>query len=402
MKIIDIETLHDLDIGQYAREPQYRRATPNMMWTCHALSSLLKRNKEVVEEFKNECAYIGGSGHGELGATEEYILLLGLQNRPKPIAFQNSLHNSTLGFATHLFGLSGPGLTVSNGWWTVEDQLHLAETLIESGVTKYCIIAVSDIVVPNLKDAIHSIYPSPVELKDFAGVALVGSDTCEGVSIVKLNRMDSEASELKSFDGWDGFLGHPIRQISNNENQVFLTFDDGPVKGQTDQVLDLLKGLDVKATFFLIGDRVVEEPSLAKRMREEGHSIGNHSLDHDYRMFFCSEKKIADWIERGRETLEKHLGPTVGFRPPAGVISPPLKRAVQVLDTDVFLWRHRYFDSFTGLKKFSVNDVKSGDLLLLHDAILRGSSLCSHLENLEKLISSLKEKGFALTSIPRR
>lgn len=62
--------------------------------------------------------------------------------------------------------------------------------------------------------------------------------------------------------------------------KVALTFDDGPAPGVTDALLDLLKAERVRATFFLVGDHVRANPELVKRIRLEGHVLGNHSTTH--------------------------------------------------------------------------------------------------------------------------
>lgn len=63
---------------------------------------------------------------------------------------------------------------------------------------------------------------------------------------------------------------------------VALTLDDGPSAEYTGRVLDVLSGAGVKATFFVVGQRVVENRALVRRMREEGHEIGNHSFSHPW------------------------------------------------------------------------------------------------------------------------
>lgn len=63
-------------------------------------------------------------------------------------------------------------------------------------------------------------------------------------------------------------------------NTVYLTFDDGPVPGVTDVILDMLKAQSIKATFFCIGDNVQKHPELFNRIKNEGHAIGNHTYHH--------------------------------------------------------------------------------------------------------------------------
>ncbi|MBC7537645.1 MAG: polysaccharide deacetylase family protein [Bacteriovorax sp.] len=71
-----------------------------------------------------------------------------------------------------------------------------------------------------------------------------------------------------------------IGNIHTGHNEIILTFDDGPVPGVTDKVLDILSEHNIKATFFVIGNNVKANPKLMKRMVDEGHIIGNHSMSH--------------------------------------------------------------------------------------------------------------------------
>ena len=76
------------------------------------------------------------------------------------------------------------------------------------------------------------------------------------------------------------FSRNNIGNIHKGHNQIIFTFDDGPVLGVTDKILDVLKEHNIKATFFVIGYNVKAHPALMKRILDEGHIVGNHSMDH--------------------------------------------------------------------------------------------------------------------------
>ena len=84
----------------------------------------------------------------------------------------------------------------------------------------------------------------------------------------------------------DMFMGECIHSIDCNVPTIFLSFDDGPFEGCTDKVLDLLEKHDAKVTFFVVAQRAKQNKHLIDRMINEGHAIGNHSLDHSYSKFF--------------------------------------------------------------------------------------------------------------------
>ena len=68
--------------------------------------------------------------------------------------------------------------------------------------------------------------------------------------------------------------------MPRNEQKVYLTFDDGPTPGITEQILDTMKEFNAKATFFCLGKQVEAAPELFARLRAEGHQVGNHTYSH--------------------------------------------------------------------------------------------------------------------------
>ena len=84
----------------------------------------------------------------------------------------------------------------------------------------------------------------------------------------------------------------------SEEKQVFLTFDDGPSKDVTPQILDILKENDVKATFFVLGARVDLYPETLKRAFDEGHYIANHGYSHKYSKIYESKDTVfQEYVE---------------------------------------------------------------------------------------------------------
>ena len=88
----------------------------------------------------------------------------------------------------------------------------------------------------------------------------------------------------------DLIVGPCLRQIPSKKKSIHLTFDDGPNSHCTPKVLDLLKKYNSQATFFLIGNNIKENIDIVNRINNEGHTIGNNSLDHDTRILFKGKK----------------------------------------------------------------------------------------------------------------
>lgn len=103
---------------------------------------------------------------------------------------------------------------------------------------------------------------------------------------------------------------------------MYLTFDDGPSEKNTTAVLDILKKHNIKATFFVVGENVRKHPEIAKRIVEEGHTIGIHCNRHDYNVIYKSvESYLADFQE-AYDTVYEITGVEVKlFRFPGGSIN---------------------------------------------------------------------------------
>jgi peptidoglycan/xylan/chitin deacetylase (PgdA/CDA1 family) len=101
--------------------------------------------------------------------------------------------------------------------------------------------------------------------------------------------------------------------------QVALTFDDGPSPRTTPRVLDILRAEGVTATFFVLGERAAAEPALLRRIRDEGHTIGNHTWDHPD-LGRVSSAEVDAQLRRARDAIERAVGPLplAVFRPPYG------------------------------------------------------------------------------------
>jgi peptidoglycan/xylan/chitin deacetylase (PgdA/CDA1 family) len=169
--------------------------------------------------------------------------------------------------------------------------------------------------------------------------------------------------------------------------------------------LDLLSRKRVAATFFCISEKAFERPEILARIQSEGHAIGNHSLDHRYGVFFRSDKNLKQWILQAERSLSEQWGaPSVGFRPPAGVVTPPLRRVLRELDMPLVLWDVRFYDRIWRWKPkkalAAVRGLQSGEVILLHDA-QRRKNLAPFLDTLELFIDQAQAHGFIFKPLTR-
>ena len=111
------------------------------------------------------------------------------------------------------------------------------------------------------------------------------------------------------------FYGDCIWEIDTAEKKLYLSFDDGPDPTETPFVLDALKQYDAKATFFCLGQNVMEHTALYERIKSEGHSTGNHSFSHLDGWRTGNEKYFND-IAHAAKFIQSNI-----FRPPYGHIT---------------------------------------------------------------------------------
>jgi peptidoglycan/xylan/chitin deacetylase (PgdA/CDA1 family) len=196
-----------------------------------------------------------------------------------------------------------------------------------------------------------------------------------------------------------------VREIRTTEKSIFLTFDDGPEPGMTEQVLDLLDTFQAKATFFVIAEKAKAHPALVREIQRRGHSIGNHSLDHRFSRYFGGTASILKWISESEDMIAQVIGgPTIGFRPPWGMRTPALKRVLEELKMPMILWNTRFYDAvfeWTPKKAIeSLNQAQSGAILLLHDRqpIER---MPLFLESLRTYVDAATQRGFKMRDLNR-
>lgn len=170
-------------------------------------------------------------------------------------------------------------------------------------------------------------------------------------------------------------LNYFIKSFNNGNVErkgVALTFDDGPTPQYTQQVLDILNKENVKATFFLIGHNIEGNEALVKRMYNEGHAIGNHSYSHNFWFSMKPSAEMTADLKKCDTKIEEAIGhqPKL-FRPPYGVTNPMVAKAIEQGGYKSIGWSLRTYDTTAKSKEQLLskilNNVKNGDVILLHD-----------------------------------
>jgi peptidoglycan/xylan/chitin deacetylase (PgdA/CDA1 family) len=188
--------------------------------------------------------------------------------------------------------------------------------------------------------------------------------------------------------------------------EAALTFDDGP-SPDTARILDILRANRVHAVFFLCGANAERYPELVRRIRDEGHQIGNHTYSHPY-LYLMSREKIAAEIDRTQDALEKISGrrPTL-FRPPYGVRWFTLWPLLRERGLTMVMWNDRGYDgrlNAEGVARTTLAQLTPGAIILLHDGfetrVLEKSDRAATVGALPAIISGMRKAGYKFARIP--
>jgi len=196
------------------------------------------------------------------------------------------------------------------------------------------------------------------------------------------------------------FYSNYVWDIPGISNEVYLTFDDGPHPECTAFILDQLKRVEAKATFFCIGKNVVEFPDLYERILLEGHSVGNHTQNHP-NGWKTDDKTYLEDVAKAAKYIDSKL-----FRPPYGRITKfqasQIPTAMHRKDARIIMW-----DVLSGdfdpeaspqkcLERVTLK-TRPGSIIVFHDSEKVYKKI---LEILPKTLDFLTEKGFRLAKIP--
>ncbi len=162
-----------------------------------------------------------------------------------------------------------------------------------------------------------------------------------------------------------------VSRVQTTEKIIYLTFDDGPLPGPTDEVLNILDHEEVKATFFLVGSRVDESPFLAQDIKNRGHDIGNHTYYHP-NLTWLSPEQIRAEILAASWTIERHTGVKPLFsRAPGGNVSKPVNAALLEAGLVSTLWTINPGDlggaGRSHITNLCIAQAKPGAVILLHE-----------------------------------
>lgn len=187
-----------------------------------------------------------------------------------------------------------------------------------------------------------------------------------------------------------------------SEKKLYLTFDAGFENGNTPAILDALKKHDVKATFFVVGTYIKDNPDLIKRIHEEGHLIGNHTYHHpDMSQISTKEsfhKELKDVETEYKNVVGEEM--TKFYRPPQGKFNETNLQMAKDLGYHTFFWSLAYVDWYENDQPSKeeafqklLGRIHPGAIVLLH------STSKTNADILDELLTKWEEMGYKFASL---
>jgi peptidoglycan/xylan/chitin deacetylase (PgdA/CDA1 family) len=216
--------------------------------------------------------------------------------------------------------------------------------------------------------------------------------------------------------------------IPSKDKVLYLTFDDGPTPGITEWVLDTLKSFQARATFFCIGNNIVNHPTLFRRILTENHAVGNHTFNHlkgwktGTRDYISNIYKAEEQInriksinsmpgQRAEDDLNSSSLSKIDalasnrvklFRPPYGRIRPIQAQKLRKMGYKIVMWSVLAKDWDKRLTHVQclnnvINNAASGDIIVLHDSVKASTNLKFVLP---EVLAHFSQKGYLFKRIP--
>ena len=198
-------------------------------------------------------------------------------------------------------------------------------------------------------------------------------------------------------------FGPSVWRGPRDRRAVALTFDDGPSEG-TPEILDILEGHRVRATFFQCGANVERVPEIARAVQQAGHLIGNHSHAHPF-FGFRSAGFMEEDLRRAQGSIQRHTGAQPAwFRAPFGVRWFGMGRAQRRLNLTGVMWTVIGYDwsrKADEVVRRIASRVSNGAIVCLHDGreLRAKPDIGVTVEAVRRLVPMLLERGYRFETV---
>jgi peptidoglycan/xylan/chitin deacetylase (PgdA/CDA1 family) len=176
---------------------------------------------------------------------------------------------------------------------------------------------------------------------------------------------------------------------NRDQKKIAFTFDDGPDPQTTPALIHILREHQIKATFFVIGEKAQKYPAIIKQLTDAGHLVANHSYTHPWHLNFFFSTALEKQILQTKTILQKITGSdSLFFRPPMGLTNPHYRSILKKNNITVVGWDVRTFDKYRNKHQIIEKIFKkkrNGSIILMHDSDVS-------IEKLLDIISTVAEK----------
>ncbi len=205
--------------------------------------------------------------------------------------------------------------------------------------------------------------------------------------------------------------GFNVRRRKGGERKLLLTFDDGPTRLWTEDILKTLKYLHCPAVFFVVGEQVTENPDLVVEAARDGHYIGNHTFSHPH-IEAITQREAGSQIS----TTSRLIGALTGsfsplFRPPytasvypespgySAIVRPALQMGYTIIgaNVDSLDWKRPGVQAIAD-RVWSEVHAGRGQIILLHDG---GGPRDQTAEALKIFVPRLRSEGYEFVSVDK-
>lgn len=215
-----------------------------------------------------------------------------------------------------------------------------------------------------------------------------------------LQEVDRSPRELRAQHEAELARGiHYVKLMRGNPSrrQIALTFDDGPHPDYTPRLLAILKRYQVKATFFVVGEKAEQAPDLVKQELAPGHCVGNHTYHH-VNLTRIPDRLVAAEIQACGDVLAAITGtPPHLFRPPGGDYDALVARTADQLGYTLVLWTDDPGDyarpGTSTIETRTLTMARNGGIILIHDGVQQT------IDVLPRLIENLRRRGFEFVTV---
>ncbi len=188
-------------------------------------------------------------------------------------------------------------------------------------------------------------------------------------------------------------------QWESKIDKILFTFDDGPIPETTPLILEVLSGYNIKAAFFCVGENIVKNPELYRRIVNEGHLVCNHTFNHTA-ISELSRNEVTAQIEKFNNLIKQKSGEDVlYFRPPYGKFNLSSASILQQMNLKTVMWSLLTYDYKNDINvvKFAVKKyLKKNSIIVLHDSLKSKSVI---VESINYIVEESSRRGYQ-TGVP--